>query len=81
MVATVAMTVAHALFHLPAGLTGIAFYHAISSPAQYGPYIAPLFDLFICSNCVSSLGSLADAVIYFALFPAFRHGAKSLLLC
>lgn len=75
------MSCTHALFNLPAGFVGIVFYHVISSPAQLGEYIAPLFNIYMCSMVIASVGSLADAIIYFFLFPAFRHAARQVLCC
>ena len=73
------MTCIHALFNLPAGFVGIAFYHVISSPAELGEYIAPIFNIYMCSMVIASVGSLADAIIYFFLFPAFRRTARQVL--
>ena len=73
------MTCTHALFNLPAGFVGIAFYHVISSPAELGKYIAPIFNIYMCSMVIASVGSLADAIIYFFLFPAFRRTARQVL--
>lgn len=74
------MAITHVVFHLPAGLIGIAFYHVLSTPKTFGTYVLPLWTLYLLSMSVSVFGSLADFFIYLYVFPAFRESVKFLIL-
>ena len=74
------MATTHVVFHLPAGVVGIAFYQVLSDPERLGIYIAPLHTLYLLSMSVSIFGSLADFFIYMYAFVAFRESARHLLL-
>ena len=73
------MAITHVVFHLPAGLIGIAFYHVLSTPDFLGKYVDPLWTLYLLSMSVSIFGSLADFFIYLYAFPAFRESVRRLI--
>lgn len=77
--AAVLMATIHVLFHLPAGVLGIAFYQALAAPERFGGYVVPLWTLYLLSMSVSVFGSLADFFIYLYAFPAFRSSSLQLL--
>lgn len=72
------MAITHVVFHLPAGLIGIAFYQILSTPGSLR-FVTPMWTIYLLSMSVSVFGSLADFFIYLYAFPAFRDNARRLI--
>lgn len=72
------MATSHAVFNIPVGVIGIAFYQVLSDPERLGAYISPLWTVFLLSMSVSLFGSLTDFFIYLYVFAAFRESASNL---
>ena len=73
------MAFTHVMFHLPAGVIGIAFYQVLATPDTHTKYAGRLWTVYLLSMSVSIFGSLVDFFIYMYAFPAFREGAQLLV--
>lgn len=78
--AAVLMAMTHVVFHLPAGMAGIAFYEARSNPQHFGEYVELLWQLYLLAMGVTAFGSLADFFIYLYAFRGFRKSVYHLVV-
>ena len=73
------MSLTHATFQMPAGLSSLSFSLAMALPQTIGQHLPVLWPLFLSSIAASSIGSLADPVIYMIMFPIFRTTSCNLI--